>query len=65
MNAVVEFTIHYESFRNVDLFHQGTYFLRTSVYTKSEGAISHALPLALFVPKLQQWSTKKKPKIAS
>jgi len=28
--------VHYETFRNVDLFHQGIYFLRTSLYYQKD-----------------------------
>jgi hypothetical protein len=24
--------VHFESFRNIDLYHQGIYFLRSSIY---------------------------------
>ena len=32
MNGVVEVLVQFESFRNVDLYHQGIYYLRTSIY---------------------------------
>ncbi len=34
--AVVETVVHFETFRNVDLFHQGIYFLRTSMYYQKD-----------------------------
>ena len=34
MNAIVEVFVQFESFRNVDLFHQGIYYLRTSIILK-------------------------------
>ncbi len=34
MNAVIEILIQFESFRNIDLYHQGIYYLRTSIYHK-------------------------------
>lgn len=32
MRAVGEVVVHFESFRNIDLFHQGLYFLRCCLY---------------------------------
>lgn len=31
-NGTVEFILHLESFRNIDLYHQGIYFLKGSIY---------------------------------
>jgi len=32
LNRVVEIALHFESFRNIDLFHQGLYHLKTRIY---------------------------------
>jgi len=32
--------VHFESFRNVDLYHQGIYFLKSTLYNKLEGKVS-------------------------
>lgn len=37
--AVAEVVVHFETFRNVDLFHQGIYFLRTSLYYQKESSV--------------------------
>lgn len=36
IDAVVEVALHFESFRNIDLFHQGLYHLRTRLYREGE-----------------------------
>ena len=40
--AVTEAVVHFETFRNVDLFHQGIYFLRTSLYYQKDNQVSLA-----------------------
>jgi hypothetical protein len=49
--AVTEAVVHFETFRNVDLFHQGIYFLRTSLYYQKDQNVSvnfdHTTILAL------------------
>ena len=32
LKAIVEFILHVESFKNIDLFHQGLYQLRFRIY---------------------------------
>ena len=34
LRALVEIVVHFESFRNVDLFFQGIYFTRSRIYYK-------------------------------
>ena len=41
--AVTEAVVHFETFRNVDLFHQGIYFLRTSLYYQKDNQVSWAV----------------------
>jgi hypothetical protein len=37
LRSVVEIVTHIESFRNVDLYYQGLYFLRFQVYQECPG----------------------------
>ena len=32
LKAIAEFVVHVEGFRNIDLFHQGLYHLRITLY---------------------------------
>jgi hypothetical protein len=41
--AVTEAVVHFETFRNVDLFHQGIYFLRTSIAYQKDNQVSWAV----------------------
>lgn len=34
LKAILEFVVHLEEFRNVDLFQQGLYHLRISIYNE-------------------------------
>ena len=36
----VDVLVHFESFRNVDLYHQGIYFLKSTLYHKKDGKVS-------------------------
>ena len=36
LNSVVETVIHLESFRNIELFYQGLYYLKVYLYTQSD-----------------------------
>ena len=36
----VDVLVHFESFRNVDLYHQGIYFLKSTLYHKRDGKVS-------------------------
>lgn len=42
--SLVEIALHFESFRNVDLFHQGLYHLKTRIYRDDEERRVLALP---------------------
>ncbi|CAG9316223.1 unnamed protein product [Blepharisma stoltei] len=44
LKGIVEVAIHVESFRNIDLFHQGLYFLKFSVYTATPASVTPAHP---------------------
>lgn len=45
-NVVVSVVVHFETYRNVDLLHQGLYFLRARLHT--EKRCSPALPLDIY-----------------
>ena len=36
LRTLVEIVVHFESFRNVDLFFQGIYFTRSRIYYKKK-----------------------------
>ena len=44
----VDVLVHFESFRNVDLYHQGIYFLKSTLYHKREGKLTFGKPLTIF-----------------
>lgn len=44
LKGIIEVALHLESFRNVDLFHQGLYYLRFSVYSGKGLTRSNAYP---------------------
>ncbi|CEL92530.1 unnamed protein product [Vitrella brassicaformis CCMP3155] len=46
LRGVVEVVVHFESFRNVDLFHQGMYHLKTRIYQDAGDQIISAIPYA-------------------
>jgi hypothetical protein len=69
LKAIVETTLHFESFRNIELFYQGLYFLRCRLYSeksdktreqrlqsegvKQEGGCVEATPYCSFVSYIQ------------
>ena len=38
ITAVLDVLVHFTEFRNVDLYHQGVYYLRAQVYVPGPGA---------------------------
>lgn len=46
-NAIVSVIVHFETYRNIDLLHQGLYFLRASL--TSEDGNSIGLPLDIYI----------------
>lgn len=44
LKGIIEVAIHVECFRNIDLFHQGLYYLKFSVYSGSTSSILLAHP---------------------
>lgn len=48
--AIVSFLVHLESFRNINLSHQGVYFVKISIYEESTSSdpIIRAFPLDIY-----------------
>ena len=40
--SVAEVLVHFESFRNIDLYHQGIYFLRVCLYYQKGDKLYYA-----------------------
>lgn len=55
--SVVEVLVHFESFRNIDLFHQGIYFLRTCMYYQKGEKLYYAQPYTIFNAKMPNASS--------
>jgi len=43
LRAILEIAIHVESFRNIDLYYQGLYFLKVSLYNTKHEEVSHKM----------------------
>lgn len=41
LRAIVDIIIHLDSFRNIDLFFQGLYYLKVKLYNKKNGEVSN------------------------
>lgn len=41
LKAACEFVVHLEGFRNVDLYHQGLYHIRLTIYHEENGVVNH------------------------
>ena len=39
LRALLEIVVHLESFRNIDLFYQGLYYLKVTVYNKKNDEV--------------------------
>lgn len=46
VRSVLELVVHLESFRNIDLWFQGTYTLKVQIESLAEGKIVYAHPFA-------------------
>lgn len=44
LRAIVEFILHLEHFRNVDLIQQGLYFLKLQIFNEDQDKIYYANP---------------------
>ena len=42
LRAILEVVIHLDSFRNIDLFFQGLYYIKVSVYNKKNDEVSES-----------------------
>lgn len=40
LRAILEVVVHLDSFRNIDLFFQGLYYLKVSVFNKKNDEVS-------------------------
>eukprot|EP01017_Pseudomicrothorax_dubius_P026621 TRINITY_DN298_c0_g1_i1.p1 TRINITY_DN298_c0_g1~~TRINITY_DN298_c0_g1_i1.p1 ORF type:complete len:775 (-),score=142.76 TRINITY_DN298_c0_g1_i1:117-2441(-) len=61
LKAIIDFGIHFESFKNIDLFHQGLYHLRFSIYQQREEHRIFAHPYSILEgPKTDVNDKKKK-----
>ncbi len=40
LRALIEIVVHLESFRNIDLFYQGLYYLKVNLYYKKNDEVS-------------------------
>jgi len=40
LRAILEVVVHLDTFRNIDLFFQGLYYVKVSVYTKKADEVS-------------------------
>jgi len=43
LRALLEIVVHLESFRNIDLFFQGLYYVKVSVYNKKNDEVSNTM----------------------
>ena len=65
MRALLEIIVHLESFRNIDLFYQGLYNIKTRLYHKQKEEVEVAQPYCHFISHSQESKiqTDKKHKI--
>jgi hypothetical protein len=49
LRALLEIVVHLESFRNIDLFFQGLYYLKVTLYNKKNDEVSEYKMLAVFM----------------
>mmetsp|Transcript_58408 Transcript_58408/g.148414 ORF Transcript_58408/g.148414 Transcript_58408/m.148414 type:complete len:810 (+) Transcript_58408:195-2624(+) len=64
LRTVVEVALHFESFRNVDLFHQGLYHLKSRIYREDGNRRLLGTPYSNFGCTLQVAEASSKPKPA-
>jgi len=43
LRAILEVVVHLDSFRNIDLFFQGLYYVRVSIFNKKNDEVSPTL----------------------
>jgi len=61
LRTAVEIALHFESFRNIDLFHQGLYHLKTRLYRNDGDQRLFAIPYGHFTCPVQLEQPKPKP----
>jgi len=62
IRSVIEVALHFESFRNIDLFHQGLYHLKTRLYKEGDAEErSTAVPCGYLASQPQASQQKPKP----
>ena len=61
LRAIIEVVLHLESFRNVDLYFQGLYYLRLNICHRHAptGKITYAQPYTHFTSHVQQERAEK------
>ena len=42
LRAILEIVVHLDSFRNIDLFFQGLYYVKVSVYNKKNDEVNYS-----------------------
>jgi hypothetical protein len=47
LRGLLEVVVHLESFRNIDLFYQGLYYLKVSLYSKKNEEVRPPSPIPL------------------
>lgn len=47
-NGTIEFLLHLESFRNIDLYHQGIYYLKGSIYSQKPNSLEVKFQIIMF-----------------
>mmetsp|Transcript_107020 Transcript_107020/g.301090 ORF Transcript_107020/g.301090 Transcript_107020/m.301090 type:complete len:771 (-) Transcript_107020:149-2461(-) len=60
LRTVIELALHFDGFRNVDLFHQGLYHLKTRIYREDGDQRVFAVPYGYIASPLQAEQTKSK-----
>jgi len=61
LHSVVEVALHFESFRNIDLFHQGLYHVKARIYREENDTRLPAVPYSFFACPTQMDQPKPKP----
>ncbi len=59
LRAILEVVVHLDTFRNIDLFFQGLYFIKVAVFNKKNEEVQYANPYCIFTSKLHEEKAKK------
>ena len=49
LRALLEIVVHLESFRNIDLFYQGLYYIKVTLYSKRNEEVIYILILYIYI----------------